>query len=663
MRAHRIDTFLIRENIKLEIIHESNSYFGGEHISIAFRFKHLGSQHELFNYKEKLLTVDKAVEEKLEQQAKVQDDGEGTMENQTWSLKSLLGAFKRTGEPEESVDVDNMKMLNESKMLREKIQKQMYFHQPVTLISGYVQISGVFQYDSEVISESKFKQDEVKMVGLDIVPGHTTNSVLALEDGELFKGKRNLTNYLNSDYTNVTNGLLFSESGSRGRTGTYNERTLMISNDTSIKTLPLLLIPQTLLFSEISLEPGEVRTFYFKSTKLPKDICPSYSSSKVASINYTLEVGADVLSDDNIEKFSNRVPITIAPYISSNAEQYTSRLDKPAIILKTGNIKELKPRLFTRKVSTASAVSFGRRKSSIIDIDSPLEDNEFVKRVKKNFIELVESNQNVSRDIDELIDLQMGVQFGKDEDSSDPEPNDSHFSNEMVTSAESSLRSDAVTKRRKSYSVRDNISNLEQKMWNDCSLVKSDENSNLLPQLINLQNAYQINRNNETMAKVSLSAPFYKTTDDINLVIELDPITTPLLKVTSLTVSLESFEIINPKYKTEGKGIGSKPKGNSVYEKHFICFDECKSVSVKLLPPRSPTNQITGQFKTDVFQHKWMIGLKFVIIAKTKSITLNQFYEDKKGILFHSKENLEGEEFTCYVPIPILCTSEDFMGW
>lgn len=172
----------------------------------------------------------------------------------------------------------------------------------------------------------------------------------------------------------------------------------------------------------------------------------------------------------------------------------------------------------------------------------------------------MESNQNVSRDIDELIDLQMGVQFGKDEDSSDPEPNDSHFSNEMVTSAESSLRSDAVTKRRKSYSVRDNISNLEQKMWNDCSLVKSDENSNLLPQLINLQNTYQINRNNETMAKVSLSAPFYKTTDDINLVIELDPITTPLLKVTSLTVSLESFEIINPKYKTEGKGIGSKPK-------------------------------------------------------------------------------------------------------
>lgn len=172
----------------------------------------------------------------------------------------------------------------------------------------------------------------------------------------------------------------------------------------------------------------------------------------------------------------------------------------------------------------------------------------------------MESNQNVSRDIDELIDLQMGVQFGKDEDSSDPEPNDSHFSNEMVTSAESSLRSDAVTKRRKSYSVRDNISNLEQKMWNDCSLVKSDENSNLLPQLINLQNTYQINRNNETMAKVSLSAPFYKTTDDINLVIELDPITTPLLKVTSLTVSLESFEIINPKYKTEGKGIGANQK-------------------------------------------------------------------------------------------------------
>ena len=36
MRAHRIDTFLIRENVRLEIIHESNSYFGGEHISVSY---------------------------------------------------------------------------------------------------------------------------------------------------------------------------------------------------------------------------------------------------------------------------------------------------------------------------------------------------------------------------------------------------------------------------------------------------------------------------------------------------------------------------------------------------------------------------------------------------------------------------------------------------
>lgn len=657
MHAHRIDTFLIRENLKLEIIHESNSYFGGEHISIAFRFKHLGSQHELFNFREKLRTFDNAVEENLEHQLRTQDDEEGAMENQAWSLKSLLGAFKKTSRVEGSLDAKNMETLNKNKVLREKMLKQMYFHQPVTLISGYVQISGVFQYDSEVIAQSKFRQDEVKMVGLDVLPGHGTNSIITTEDENPLKGKRNLTKYFNSNFANVTNGLFSSEVNS-GTTGSYNERILVNSN---IKVLPLLLIPQTLLFSEISLEPGEVRTFHFKSTKLPKDVGPSYSSSKVASVNYALEVGVDALSDDTIISFSNRVPITITPYISSNAEQYTSHFDKPPIILKAGNIKELKPRAFTRKASAASAISFGRRKSSIID--SSLENSESVSHIKKSFIELVESNQNGSRDIDELIDLQMEVQFGKDEDSSDPEPNNSTFSNEMSISAGSSATSNVMSKRRRSESVRNNILSLDQKAWNNSAFIKTDSNSNLLPQLVNLQSAYQINRNNEPMAKVSLSAPFFKTTDDLDLVIELDSITTPLLKVTTLTVSLESFEIINPKYKTEVRQVGSKPKGNAVYEKHFICFDECKSISAKLLPPRSPTNQIAGQFKTDVFQHKWMIGLKFVIIAKTGGITLNQFYEDKKGVLFHSKETLEGEEFSCYVPVPILASSEDLMGW
>ncbi|EJS42397.1 rgp1p [Saccharomyces arboricola H-6] len=657
MHAHRIDAFLVRENIKLEIIHECNSYFGGEHISIVFRFKHLGSQKELSNFKEKLCSLDKVVEEKLEQQANAQD----SLENQAWSLKSLLGAFKKMDSAEESVDVQNMNSLNKNRLLKEKIQRQMHFHQPVTLISGYVQISGVFQYDSEVIAQSKFEQDEVKMVGLDVFSGHGSDSIVAPEDDDHVKGKRSLTKYFNSNFTNVTSGLLFSEMNATGTNGSYNERVRVNPNDTSIRVLPLLLIPQTLLFSEISLEPGEIKTFHFKSTKLPKDICPSYSSSKSISVNYTLEVGVDVLSDDCIKPFSNRVPITIAPYISLNAEQYTSHFDKPPIILKAGNIKELKPRQLARKFSTASAISFGQRKSSIID--SSLENSESVNHVKKSFIELVESNQNGSRDIDELVDLQIELQFGKDEDSSDPEPNDLQFSNEMAVSADSSTINNGMTKRRKSDSVRNNISNLVQKVWNDSALAKIDKNSNLLPQLVNLQSAYQINRNNESMAKVSLSAPFFRTTDDIDLVIELDSVTTPLLKVTSLTVSLESFEIINPKYKAEGKRMGNKPKGNAVYEKHFICFDECKSVAVKLLPPKSPTNQITAQFKTDVFQHKWMIGLKFVIVAKTESITLNQFYEDKKGVLFHSKETLEGEEFSCYVPVPILASPEDFMGW
>ena len=236
---------------------------------------------------------DKTVEEKLQQQASLQENEESNVENKAWSMKSLLGAFRKTN-MEDAMDIQNMEMLNKNKILRERIQKQLCFHQPLSLISGYVQISGVFQYDSEVIAQSKFKQNEIKMVGLDILSGHGTNYVAASEDGDRLRGNRNLTKYINSDFSNVTNGLLSSEITSTGTVSSYKEPVLVNSNDTSIRVLPLLLIPQTLLFSEISLEPGEVRTFYFKSTKLPKDICPSYSSSKILSINYTLEVGVDL---------------------------------------------------------------------------------------------------------------------------------------------------------------------------------------------------------------------------------------------------------------------------------------------------------------------------------------------------------------------------------
>lgn len=654
MHTHRIDSFLVTDNIRLEIVHESNPYFAGESISLVVRLKHLGSQNELLNLKEGIRELHQQIERKREQEEEGGDSQED--EGRVWSMKSLLSAFR--GEDDTSAGKVGMSQaeFEKNSKIQEQIKKQLQFHKSIDLMSGYVQISGVLQFDPESIDETKLEHASTEKVGIDNFLNNVKSDKMGAAIGEepTSKSENNsLAKYFNSKY-NASSTAYDERDGLKGDVTPVFALGNM-STATEYKQLPIFLIPQTLLFSEMILEAGKTKSFRFKSNKLPAALAPSYNISKNISMSYNLEFGVSRLVVGEIKQYSVRVPINIAPYVSSAGSQYTSILNQRLVMMEPGNVKELKQKTSAQKrPSTTSLAPLSRRSSSFMGLQ---EKNDEAERVIQNFVTLVESNQNGFKDIDDLVESQIEMQF----------PNCNSEENSNITAETTKEEDQSIYTTKKSDLVSNNISNLytlstASADGESAPVPASDSGTSLIPQLNNLQKSYQINWNGQPITKLLLSKPFYTTSDDIDLVLQLDPNSPPLHKVSAVTVSLEAFEIINRKYAADIESF-SRPRGTQVYESHAICFDTCDSIPVKIVVPKTPMNQLPSQFRTDVFQFKWMLILKFVLVPRVANISLEQFYEDKKGVLFHAKETLDGEEFSCHIPLPLLPSAHNFGGW
>ncbi|QLQ82389.1 hypothetical protein HG537_0H01510 [Torulaspora globosa] len=631
MHSRRIDSFLITDNLRLDIIHESNPYYAGEPISLVVRIKHLGSQDELASLKDGI----KKLHEKRQSNESVKLREE---QKPGWSMKSLLVALK-SGQQEGQEVSQAEKEIDER--LQMVISKQLQFHKPVELMSGYCQISGVFQFDPEVIDESKMKNLGSKMVGISNALNQENRP-----DSSAFNGPdSSLAKYYNSKHNASALGIGSVADEHAGLNGEGNGVFALGHMDSSIEygSLPIFLIPQTLLFSEITLEPGKMKSYRFKSTELPRDLAPSYNISKKIAVSYDLEFGVSRLVHGDIKQHVIRVPITLAPYISNSGCQLTSSLDHPPSIMEPADVKEIKQKPHAQKrSSTTSLGPISRRSSTFVATQD-------TGGIIRNFVNLVESNEDGFENIDDLVDSQIEKQFDEDKGAVDNIFNDQ---------SDESLRH-YISKR--AELVQNNVSSLVSLFGKGETGPELNSKSEEIPQLTNLQKTYQINWNGQPITKLFLSKPFFTTSEDIDLVLELDSSLSSMHKVSAVNVSLESFELINRNYAADANAL-NKPQGHQIYECHTICFDECKRVPLKLLIPRNPVHQVPSQFKTDIFQFKWMLTLRFVLIPRSDTY-LERFYEDAKGTLLHAKETIEGESFLCHIPLIILPTAHTFGGW
>lgn len=661
MHGHRIDSFLIADNVRLEIVHESNPYYAGEHVSLVVRVRHLGSVEKYSVFKEKIDDLHRDLENIIDNSSSIvsenNDDSRGT-----WSMGSLFNVLKRDNQAE-----INLEAQEEHERHTEYVTKQLEYHKPVELMAGFIQVLGLFQYSPDTIDDSSFDTSSNKLMYL---------NQSARPQSDTSKGPNSAGNNrvelssdaINGQQTDVTESHVnlrkyFQSSfkfGPRDPDAMFDSSEIPVFDVKDyfeeFVNLPFLIIPQSLLFPELTLQPGEVKSFHFKSEKLPNDICPSYNNSENFAVNYYVEFGVNRVESSAIKPLFIKTPIYVSPLVTSNGCQYTSELGTKTCIMEPAGIREvLQSQSMKRKYSTDTTGSFGRRKSSISlkhdrsssDIDS----------LKKSFVDIIRKS-GTEEDIEELIETQLNIQFGKEEETS-PSPDISNVGGEKNSDDSKVIFNHNMNSTKKNIAtLRRTVSELTT-MAADSSL-PSDEL--LKPQLTNAQDNYIINRNGQHIATVFFSKLFYTTTDDIDISIRLA--NNVDFKVSGITATLQLMEMINVSFLADSaKEMAKKPNIRTVATSHAACYDETSDVSFKLTIPKTPMHLMPSQFISNVFQVKWSVSVRFILIPKSDASIMQEFYEDKKGVLCHSLDTIEGEEFECTIPMVILATDSDLAGW
>lgn len=683
MHTHRVESFLISDNVRIEIVHESNPFFAGEPISLIIRLKHLGSQKEHEQLKNSISEYHKKVETKLDEQQKNLKEANATASSASaWSLGSLLRTpFKKEDESTAAITKEMEDLSTHEETFKKHVTTQLQFHKPVDLISGYIQISGLFQYNQDLINDENLNNKGTKLIGvinetkqnlpksMNRVTKHDSNS---LENDT--RTVNNITKYSNSNFetTLSLNKKLIITPDSDYKY--IQEKDRLHDSTLEFHELPLFLIPQTLLFTEISLQPGEMKTFHFKSATLPKDTCPTYAlSSNNVAINYKIEFGVNTVTLGDMIPFKLHIPLFIAPYVDYKSQQYTMILDKKTHIMPPATCKEISNHHSKRIGYSHPAFSNSRRRSSVSSsFFTPMSESnnnhkheeqsatDPINLLRRNFVDMIKDNFEKDFDIDQLVERQLEYQFQENETTGN-------------TFDKIKEKNTGIT--------RENISNLKRTLRDiQIDTENGNKESNieeqppqLVPQLNNkLQKKFLVNRNGKLIAKITFSKLFYTISDEISLVVQ--PEHYPNLQISAVKVSLKCAEIFNDRYVIEKDQ--TRPYYKTICDSHAVSFDKSNSIPLKLMMPRTPMNQLPSQFKTNIFEIKWVLSFTFILLGdlenKSEEVTnavspyndhLDQFYEDNKGILYHSKENLEGTELSFNVPINILPSSTDFAGW
>ncbi|KKY24292.1 putative intracellular protein transporter [Phaeomoniella chlamydospora] len=216
---------------------------------------------------------------------------------------------------------------------------------PEKLLMGYAQINASFAVDGSLVDQSPF--DEVKRKGF--MGGQGGGGVVGVE-------KRKSTGGFLSGFN------LGSISESLG--GLLNPQDMSSSKEmkgvVSSRSVPLLSTPQSLLFVDMELKPGEQRSFSY-SFRIPKGL-PATHKGKAIKVSYCLVVGTQFASNANSPQKvrSVTVPLRVFSAVNSDGEVLGHDLMYPYVILKDTAITSSldRPTLETQPLAALPQISF-----------------------------------------------------------------------------------------------------------------------------------------------------------------------------------------------------------------------------------------------------------------------------------------------------------------
>ncbi|RDW75620.1 putative RGP1 [Coleophoma crateriformis] len=226
---------------------------------------------------------------------------------------------------------------------------------PETLMMGFAQIHGSFTLDASLISQTPF--EEVKRKG---TFGGQGGGVIGVESQKRDSGL--LRSFGWGNIGESLGGLLGGGelSSMKEMRGVANSR-----------SIPLLSTPQSILFVDLRLAPGQSRSYRY-SFKLPRGLPPSHRG-KAIKISYKLVVGTQRPGGAREQQITSvEVPFRILGSVNSHGELLGHDLMAPYIILNDqARVKSIDA---GKSPSTFALDRLPRKPSKIIPGESNLED-------------------------------------------------------------------------------------------------------------------------------------------------------------------------------------------------------------------------------------------------------------------------------------------------
>ena len=192
--------------------------------------------------------------------------------------------------------------------------------QAATLLMGYAQVSATFTLDASLVDQTPF--EEVKKKGF--LGGQSGGGVVGVKK----KARPSSGLWGGFNFASLGESL---ESIMGGESSGVKEMKAV----TNSRAIPLLSTPQTLLFVDAHLEPGDEKSFSF-SFRLPKGLPASYRG-KAIKIIYNLTIGIQGAPGAQQQVSDVRqinAPFRVFPGVDSEGEILGHDLMQPHVILK-----------------------------------------------------------------------------------------------------------------------------------------------------------------------------------------------------------------------------------------------------------------------------------------------------------------------------------------
>lgn len=581
-----------RSNVRVEVAFEDAVVFAGESLSAVITFRNVagglghnrgGHHHHHHHRKHSLISLDEvaAPEESGFRQSEDQDPGLLSVHNSPPAMNGLnrsmsmnrgssrFGPGRREGHTTSNSTSETYNSRNSMSLTRPDPNSE-------GMIMGFVQLQGYFELEDSIVDAEAF--DHVKRHGV-VLGQRGLGYGSGLRNG-FFKG--------------LTSGLgnFLGNSSSSGSFAAEHQNT---------DAIPIFSTPQSLLFVDLKLAPGESKSFGY-NIKLPKGLPPS-CRGKAVRIHYNLAIGTQKLDiRGRPEPKIVLAPFRLFPHVDNIGAQPVHPLEEP-IVLKTDEA-HITP-LSDRKYSMKSL--FAHTKSQ----------QESKKPTSHS------SNEDLQAYIDSLLSTS------------------SHqaYSGSLTGRRTSSIPTISSSDDKTNFSCRDNIEFFVRYQHLDAEKP--------------FKSNFEIGRGGHRIASASLCKPVFRVGEDIVLLLDFSD---AVLSCYHVTASLETTEQVSPDVSKRSEQETQVATRRIFSQLAQATFSNSKTHFDFTIPSTA-----TPQFTTSDISLTWSIKLDFITSTQqqTSKSILKTIHADDNGDLKIPPRVLECETFSARIPLHVYPTNHD----